>query len=118
MNIIDVKRTGNIVIIANNDYSVEFDAIYGEKGYPFICNLYNIKLTEELISEIESSKIVQVDTDLCTYIQSKPDPVHYPTYEYATELYLIPKFGYSTEKITEILYTIIKRMCHEVKEHV
>lgn len=113
MEKIEVIRTRNKMILASGNINIEFDVRFGEKNYPFNCALYNIKLSEDLILEIESSKIVKVDPDLCVVTESKPDAEFYPLFECGTDLYVVPQFGYSTEKLTAVFHNILKRLNYE-----
>ena len=110
MKKIEVVRIGNKVLLSTDNISIEFDARFGEKGYPFNCALYNIRLSQDLIAEIESSKIIKVDPNLCVITDSKPDSTFYPLFECGTDLYVVPQFGYSTEKITAVFYSILENI--------
>lgn len=110
---IEILRKENKVVLSSDNISIEFDARYGEKNYPFNCTLYNIRLSENIISEIESSKIVKVDPDLCVITESNPDTKFYPLFECGTDLYIIPQFGYSTDKLTAVFHNILKKLNNE-----
>lgn len=100
MDTISSRKEGDKIIVFCGSLSIEFDTRYGEKQYPFICNLNNIKLSDEIISKIESSKIVKVDTDLSYYSQSSGH----------STLYLIPKFGYSLDRIMLVFYNLLQNL--------
>lgn len=100
MDTISSRKEGDKMIVFCGSISVEFDTRYGEKQYPFICNLNNIKLSDELISKIESSNIVKVDTDLSSYSQNSGH----------STLYLIPKFGYSLDRIMLVFYNLLQNL--------
>lgn len=110
---IEILRTGNKMVLASGDINIEFDVRFGEKNYPFNCALYNIRLSDNLISEIESSKIVKVDTDLCVVTEPTPDPSFAPLFECGTDLFIVPLFGYSTDKLTAVFHNILKRLKYE-----
>lgn len=100
MDTISSRKEGDKMIVFCGSLSVEFDTRYGKKQYPFICNLNNIKLSDELISKIESSKIVKVDPDLSSYSQSSGH----------STLYLIPKFGFSLDRIMLVFYNLLQNL--------
>lgn len=106
MDTIGTRETEDKITVYSGVYSLEFDTRYGEKQYPFICNLYNVKLSDDLISKIESSKIVKVDPEFSCYSQSSGN----------STLYMVPKFGYSLDRIMLVFYNLIKELTDEYQK--
>lgn len=98
-------RKTNIIHLMKNDRSVWFDLQFGELDYPFFLNFCNVNLSDKLIAELESSKILTVETKLC-----RKEEFHCNQH---TDIYVKPRFGYTTEKVTAILIDILNRMDNE-----
>lgn len=83
--------------LSTSTFRIEFDPRYAEKEYPVRCNFYNMKINDQIIKEIESSKIVRFDNDLTAYSINKCD----------SSALLIPQFGFSLETFVNILSSFI-----------
>lgn len=95
---IDSRKSGDKLTLFSYCHAVEFDMRYGLKGYPFSINLYNAKMSDELITDLESSKIVKVDFEFSFFSQPSGD----------STLYVIPLFGFTIEKFTDVLCNLIQ----------
>lgn len=95
---IDSRKSGDKLTLFSYCHAAEFDMRYGLKGYPFSINLYNAKISDELITELESSKIVKVDFEFSYYSQPSGD----------SSLYVIPQFGFTIQKFTDVLGSLIQ----------
>jgi len=106
MDTISSRKNGNKITVFRGYFSLEFDTRYGEKQYPFTCNLYNVKLSDGITSKIESSKIVEVDPEFSYYSQQTGN----------STIYLVPKFGYSLDRIMLVFYNLIKELADEYEK--
>jgi hypothetical protein len=103
---IKTQTIGDRVIFNSPYHTIEFDSRLVEKKYPFAIGIYNEKYNDQIIAEIESSKIVKVDPDLSYYSQ----PSH------ASTLYLVPQPLFDQTKFSEVIYTLLQKLAQQYEE--
>lgn len=93
------------MIIKSKHYAVEYDTKYGLKKYPFIINIYNYKFNDELIREIESSKVVTVDPDFCCYSQPSN----------SSTLYIVPLAMFDAAVFGKVIYNLLQKLDYKIE---
>lgn len=102
---ITTKRIGNRIIFDTKYHCLEFDSRLAEKKYPFAIGLYNEKINDKIITELESSKIVKVDTDLSYYSQKAN----------ISTLFIVPQPLFDFSKFTEVIFTLLQKLTDEIE---
>lgn len=100
MSKIETRRINTIYRLISGNYQIEFDTVYGKKLYPFSLALHGFKFNDDIIKELESSKIIKVDTDFNFYCDRSNISV----------LYIVPQAFYDTDKFTEVIYTLLQKL--------
>ena len=95
-----INKDGSYFLISTDRYSIRFDVNYANKRYPVACIISSYKLSDKMITDIESSKIVTVDTDMSGYSLERNE----------TTLLLVPQPMFTTEKLTEVLFDLIMKL--------
>lgn len=103
MSSVFTRQNGGRISVFCGIFSIDFDIRYGEKKYPFLCNLHNVKLSDRFISIIESSSIVKVDPEFSSYSQQTGNSI----------LYLVPNADYTLESIMQVFCNLVKALNDE-----
>ncbi|MBK5721314.1 hypothetical protein JGH11_10565 [Dysgonomonas sp. Marseille-P4677] len=99
------ERIGDRIMVKSAYHMIEFDSRLADKKYPFAIGLHNEKLKEWILAELESSKIIKIDTDLCYYSERL----------HASTIYIVPQPLFDSKKFTEIIYTLMQKLADEIE---
>ncbi len=102
---LDTERIGDRMILKSAYHSIEFDSRLAEKKYPFTIGLHHAKFNDKIINELESSKIVKVDTDFN----------YYSLRLNTSSLYIIPQPLFDLKKFADVIYTLLQKLDDEIE---
>ena len=95
-----LEQSENKITLSSPYHKIEFDIRCADKRYPIMCLMFNMKIDNNMIKELESSEFIKIDNDFNYYSKLFGD----------SSILFIPQYGFTTKKFINTLSAFLEML--------